>query len=176
MKKIFVGIDPGLHGAIAFIYPDGTTIEVFDTPITQIVKNRRNRNVYEPARLWSLLDTQRQVHQLSVALEDVQPMPTFGASNFSFGAGVAYWEMALVGHKIPYEMVRPQVWKKEIGIPARSDKNKSRLVAARLYPQYRELFERVKDDGRADALLIAHWLKSKSRVIAPRRRKKRRRE
>jgi crossover junction endodeoxyribonuclease RuvC len=52
-------------------------------------------------------------------------------------------------------MVRPQQWTKDLGVGA--DKGAHREAAMRLYPGDAEQFMRVKDDGRADAALLAHW-------------------
>jgi crossover junction endodeoxyribonuclease RuvC len=55
----------------------------------------------------------------------------------------------------PVTFVRPQVWTKALGVG--SDKGAHREAACRLFPTDAEQFARVKDDGRADAALLAHW-------------------
>ena len=52
-------------------------------------------------------------------------------------------------------MVRPNIWKREAAVPA--DKNAARMMATRLWPDHSNLFARVKDDGRAEAALLAKW-------------------
>jgi hypothetical protein len=42
-----------------------------------------------------------------------------------------------------------------------SDKGESRALAMRLWPDHGDRFARVKDDGRAEAALIAWWWLSK---------------
>jgi crossover junction endodeoxyribonuclease RuvC len=39
----------------------------------------------------------------------------------------------------------------------REGKDGSRLRAIELFPNYGQLFARKKDDGRADAALLAYW-------------------
>lgn len=161
MSRIYVGIDPGLGGAIAFILPKGE-IEIYDTPTTQILVGKSKRNVHVLPEMWLLVGLHTEIkYEMMYVLEDVQPMPKFGSANFAFGSSVAFWEMALVGHEVPYMRLRPQIWKKEVGIPVRSDKGRSRLLAGQLYPRYRDLFARVKDDGRAEALLMAHCIRAR---------------
>jgi crossover junction endodeoxyribonuclease RuvC len=60
-------------------------------------------------------------------------------------------------------MVTPQKWKKAYpGLD--SDKDKSRMMATRIWPEISTRFKRKKDDGRAEALLIAKWGKDNERV------------
>jgi crossover junction endodeoxyribonuclease RuvC len=56
---------------------------------------------------------------------------------------------------IPYTLVTPQKWQKHFG--KSKDKDQSRLLATRLYPQLADKFKQKKDDGRAEALLIAKY-------------------
>lgn len=62
---------------------------------------------------------------------------------------------ALSAHNIPYEEVLPKVWKKEMGLD--SDKEKSRALAIKLYPQCKDSLKRKKDHGRAEALLLLNY-------------------
>jgi hypothetical protein len=52
-------------------------------------------------------------------------------------------------------MVTPQKWKKDLKLD--SDKNKSLALARELWPL--APLERKKDNGRAEALLMAEWLR-----------------
>ena len=69
--------------------------------------------------------------------------------------------MALVCLTIPYTLVTPQRWKKELmdGMP--KDKDSSRVVAIRLFPTFATELKLKKHHGRADALLIAEYLRRK---------------
>jgi hypothetical protein len=51
----------------------------------------------------------------------------------------------------------PPVWKRSVGIPPGKDgaKDAARSEAIRRWPNKAEVFARVKDDGRAEAALIA---------------------
>jgi crossover junction endodeoxyribonuclease RuvC len=59
--------------------------------------------------------------------------------------------------------VTPAQWKFGVGLNAvsgqdqKARKNASREKAIELFPQYADLFARVKDDGRAEAALMAWW-------------------
>jgi len=51
------------------------------------------------------------------------------------------------------QLVRPQVWKGKFGL--RQDKGHSRVIAARRFPSYAREFCARKDEGKAEAALIA---------------------
>ncbi len=74
---------------------------------------------------------------------------------FQFGRGVGMVEGVLAGVGVPTQYVTPQRWQKAVG--ARKGKDGARLRAIELYPAYSKLFARAKDDGRADAALIAWY-------------------
>jgi hypothetical protein len=57
-------------------------------------------------------------------------------------------------------MVTPQVWKKALKLD--SDKNKSLSMARELWPT--APLKRQKDNGRAEALLMAYWLRKQSGI------------
>ena len=50
----------------------------------------------------------------------------------------------------------PSAWKKSMGLIGK-DKGASRQLATDLYPSWAAMFKRVKDDGRAEAALLAKW-------------------
>ena len=67
----------------------------------------------------------------------------------------------LHAHKIDMTLVAPASWKAAFGLKRAEDetkrdkKNEARQMATNLYPAQAHLFERVKDDGVAEATLIA---------------------
>ena len=83
-------------------------------------------------------------------------MPKDGAVQaFAFGKATGGVLGVLAGLEVPTLEVRPAVWKVLMGVPA--DKNTSRAMAQKLFPRYAEKFKRVKDDGRAEAALMAQY-------------------
>jgi crossover junction endodeoxyribonuclease RuvC len=81
-------------------------------------------------------------------------MPKQGVSS-SFNFGVAYGIVRGVIGALPLPMlfVTPNEWKREFRLG--SDKSQSRVLAGRMYPNNAHTFSRVRDDGRAEAVLIA---------------------
>lgn len=147
----YIGIDPGLSGAVAILSDDGV-LTVVDTPVA-VVKNTRREYL-----VGGMVAAIPPGDDVVAALEAGIPMPR-QASNTTYlmGKGGGLWEGILAAEDIPYDLVPPQKWKKALGIPPKSDKGASRALASRLFPKYAHLFARVKDDGRAEAALIAEY-------------------
>ena len=81
---------------------------------------------------------------------------------FKFGENFGFIQGVLKSLGIPYELVRPQKWKKEFSITA--DKNTSIEVCKRLFPGVdlkRTERCRKDDDGIAEALLMAEYARRK---------------
>ena len=81
-------------------------------------------------------------------------MPGQGVSSmFRFGQTVGAIHMAVAAAGLPMQLVSPAVWKRHFGITA--EKGKARSLASQRLPAAADMFTRVKDDGRAEAALIA---------------------
>jgi len=61
---------------------------------------------------------------------------------------------ALGALRVPTVLVTPGAWKVAAGLRGK-DKSASRDLATRCWPSWAESFRRVRDDGRAEAALIA---------------------
>lgn len=140
---IYIGIDPGKNGAIAFIRERERDILIFP---------------YSDDTLLSMSEGLNCVKCVCY-LEQVHAMPKQGVSStFNFGVNYGFIQGVLRAHKIPYELVTPQKWKKEFSCT--SDKNTSIEVCKRLFPNVNlKATERCRKDhdGMAEALLIAEY-------------------
>lgn len=148
-----IGIDPGLTGAIAVLRGQELQ-EVFDIPVVPVRWGVKSRMEISPASLFAALAGIHDVQ--AVVLEEVSASPQMGATSaFRFGQGYGCVQgvVAACGYRL--EMVRPAMWKKAMSLSR--DKGVSRSLAMRLWPDQSELFARVKDDGRAEAALMAEW-------------------
>ena len=102
-------------------------------------------------------------HASICCLEHVGSMPGQGVTSmFHFGENFGFIQGVLRAYKIPFELVRPQKWKKEFSITG--DKNSSIQVCKRLFPEV-SLFRTSKckkeDDGMAEFLLMAEFARRK---------------
>ena len=140
---MILGIDPGAKGALAFLYDDDFA-EVHDMPMLD--KEVNGSAVAE------LLAEFRPDH---IWLEQINSFGMGRTSAFNFGRGYGILQGVFQTLKIPYTLVTPQKWKKFYSL--NKDKSASRLYATRIFPRMSDQFVRVKDDGRAEALLIAKY-------------------
>jgi len=177
---IYIGIDPGLNGAVGIIHYKteaelenlysatieghdmgrGTTIEatyVYDTP-TALVEGETTKRKYLAPAMAMLLQPFAERQDVLAVLENVHSMPKQGvASSFCFGEGKGMWEGILAAFEIPTEMVSPQRWKKEMMADQGKDKSAARFKAMSLWPNLADKLKLVKHDGRAEALLMAEY-------------------
>lgn len=144
---IYIGIDPGKNGAIAIMKDGEITTHVFD----------------ETAYIGLLRCVAEGEELAGCCLERVGAMPGQGVTGmFNFGMNFGFIQGALSAFEIPYELIRPQTWKKEFGIT--KDKNTSIQVCKRLFPNV-NLLRTEKctkpHDGIAEAVLMAEYARRK---------------
>lgn len=148
-----IGIDIGSKGALALLSPAGELLEICDAPVLRDgPANRPNVN----AAL--LAEIVYRWHATQAFVEYVGARPGEGAVGaFAFGRSRGVVEGVLGACGVPATFLTPSVWKRAIGIPPGKDgaKDAARSEAIRRWPGQANLFARVKDDGRAEAALIA---------------------
>jgi len=89
-------------------------------------------------------------------IEKVFAMAGQGVTSvFSFGRSLGAIEGVIAARSIKSTLVTPQTWQKAMGVSGGKDGARAR--AMEVFPWNVDLFKRVKDDGRADAALIAAW-------------------
>ena len=150
---LVVGIDPGLSGAIAFLL-DGRLLNVDDLPTVEVPHGKSSRKELSPALLHDML-VHTEIRIDKAMVEDVNAFGMGRTSAFRFGQNVGTILAVLACCGIRTDMVTPQRWKKSMGLGA--DKSLSRAAAIKLWPDASHYFSRKKDDGRAEAALIAEW-------------------
>jgi len=154
--RFFLGIDPGLSGALAFFDPSANELEIFDTPTHAITVNSKKKNLIDMHQMANIIDCRSSDVKMA-AIEEVGAMPGQGVTSmFSFGFTAGATQMAVIANGVGLMLVRPAVWKKAMGVTA--DKDGARRIASRLMPKHSAKWTRAKDDGRAEAALIALWL------------------
>lgn len=150
-SRLILGIDPGLSGALAFYTQSTGQLEVIDMPVFMLKRGGKDRRDINVAELARIIDA-AQPSQAFV--EQVGSMPGQGISSaFKFGEVVGVIRGCLAF--VHTTFISPAVWKRHHGIASGSGKDASRAKATALFPHHSSLFARVKDDGRAEAALIA---------------------
>ncbi len=154
--RITIGIDPGQSGAIA-VLADGWPIAVHDMPT--VARRTKGYEVSASGLLNILHRVKAEYPDAHIfgAVEMVGGMPGQGVvSSFHFGQSYGTARCSLTALHIGYKLVAPTVWKRYHGLIGAA-KDSSRTVAIQKYPAIAHFLERKKDDGRAEAILIAAW-------------------
>lgn len=172
--RITFGIDPGISGAIA-VLADGVPISVDDMPVMEI----GDKSEVDAAKLAAIIRGVRAANPgayVSGCIERVRAMPPRGGggkvcpacgsecgkrragaqSSMNFGDNYGKAKAAFEILGIPYTRAEPQSWKRHYGLIGQ-DKDASRILAIARFPSMADRLKRKKDNGRAEALLIALW-------------------
>lgn len=150
---IVAGIDPGKTGALSVLY-ENNIVRSFDVPLTKL-KGKEKPAWSQWATEWATaLD---MLGPDMIVIEDVSSRPSQGVTGvFSFGRTLGFAHALAASAKVPIHFVTPTVWKGKLGL-LNSDKSASREKARTLFPASAHAFDRVKDDGRAEATLLAYY-------------------
>jgi crossover junction endodeoxyribonuclease RuvC len=168
-----IGIDPGLSGAIALINADtGELFDVTDMPTRKTIKaNGKKETVIDVTGLRTVIadyahHSARRFYT-HIVIEEQSTRPGLAAGSVAkthYGYGLIV--MAADALDCQWTTIRPQEWKATHNlIGAGGDlKGHKRTAAIKLasrekamgrFPHHADLFKRAKDDGRAEAALIA---------------------
>lgn len=169
---IFVGIDPGISGALCVINSKTRDVRFFDTPTVTIKSGKSMKNQMDPHAASLILQTFNDDEGILITIEKVAPMPSFNrgkdgvveerrtmgaTSAFNFGMGFGMWIGICAASLLPYQLVHPATWKSKLMAGMSREKDASRVKAMQLYPQTAKDLTRKKDHARGDALLLAHY-------------------
>jgi crossover junction endodeoxyribonuclease RuvC len=142
-----LGIDPGKKGALVFLSDNGD-VDIYDMPDLE----KYVTGAISQPDLCNILKTQRP----DAAIVEVAECFLNGRkSAFTIGLGYGILLALLKAMDITIYTIRARTWKANMNLT--SDKDLSRYMAKRLYPDYAQYLEAKGDDGRAEALLLARY-------------------
>jgi crossover junction endodeoxyribonuclease RuvC len=149
---IVLGIDIGVTGGISH-FEDSELVNVFDMPC--LLDGPAKRRSLNAPLLAEIVAKSRATRAF---VEYVGPRPgegVVGACAFCRAKGVV--EGACAAHGVSITWLTAPQWKRIVGIAPGKDgaKDAARSEAIRRWPSHAAKFARVKDDGRAEACLIA---------------------
>jgi crossover junction endodeoxyribonuclease RuvC len=150
-----IGIDPGFSGAVAFYWPAANKLEIHDMPTLMGNTGKRDYD-------WHLLNDLLTGDPGPVVLELVTARPGIPAKSLAVlrDCRGAVMTLAAASQRRVYE-IDPSRWKRNVdiklpkGATAAEKRDASLKAALDRFPAYSDLFRRKKDDGRADAALLA---------------------
>lgn len=156
-RYAYIGVDPGLSGALALLVPPVPQLIVADMP-TMLMRNGKRR-IDTQALAALLAEWGERFKIVRATVEEVHAMPGQGVTSmFSFGFSAGAVQQALASAGFPVTLVQPATWKALYGLRGGADnKDASRRMASKLLPEHADLWSRKKDDGRAEAALLAHY-------------------
>lgn len=159
---MIVGIDPGVSGALAwFDEITNTLFDVVDLPLVMANKTGA-KQVVSDAGLVAELEKYSDPRKLIVVIEkqvagtgNIQGRAPSPSSMLTQGRGFGIIEGVTAALKCERHFVMPVVWKRAMGL--NNDKEYSRARALQLWPNHADRFKFKKNEGRAEASLLALW-------------------
>lgn len=152
---LWVGIDPGIFGAVAAT--DGDGAEWWPLPIIGGGDTKRELNTRE---FCALMGNLLHRDDLRIVMERVGAMPGQGTTSmFNFGRGFGRLEGVLVSMGLSFSLVMPQSWKKRVLEGTSKDKAAAVKYCNARWPRVSLIpFNgRSVSDGAADALCMADY-------------------
>ena len=151
-----IGIDPGFTGALVCLQRN-KIISYIDMPVKEV--NGRTALDIPIVSAWLVDQHNGSFYPpIRVVIEHVHAAPKQGVSSV-FRFGEQFGILQALAHEIigPPLLVSPQKWQAFARFESGDTKSAGRARAVALFPDAANIFARVKDHGRADAALIAHW-------------------
>ncbi len=150
---IYLGIDPGLDGGIAWLAEDG--LHLAKTPVI-------GGKDYDVQTMKDILRALGP--RVFATIENQVSMPGQGlTSTLQTGKGFGIWLGLLAGLEVPFQVVQAAAWQRKLftGVKASlGTKEKSEIIAKRLFPgaDFRRSHLATKaSDGLTDAACIAEF-------------------
>lgn len=171
---IYVGIDPGMSGAVAAIFPDGVvqswhTDDCFvgrrsfkTNKLTPKGKPRRKTEKWYKFRdMFLLLFEFRKLQdkgylvEIGVELQNIRPGDQVQTGKV-VGRNQGVWEALAGANRLKYRLIAPSDWKpRYVNSAVSHDKGESIKACKQLYAV---VFPRKKDEACAEAIMMADYM------------------
>jgi hypothetical protein len=162
----YCGIDPGFKGAFALMSSTGTTAHVWPMPVVE--KEHDRQREIDLNGLRAILEQLRRFPNVCIGLEWPTTRPGEGAERCErFGRQKGYLEAFCFLKGLDYYKIAPNLWKGRLGLDGKTVEGANERAAKLFetyYPAHVSLIRGPKggiQDGRMDALLIAHFLRTR---------------
>jgi hypothetical protein len=147
-----------MSGAIALYLPgEPVGLCAVDMPAMTTSAGKR---VLDHRKLATILGAWTSCYDIKGAtVELVHSMPKQGVtSSFSFGSSFGALCQGIASAGLEFTLIPPATWKAIYGLRGgRENKELSRAKASELFPGHANLWKLKKHDGRAEAVLLAHY-------------------
>lgn len=174
--RLIIAVDPGTTGAMAWLdsgsYGQDRAV-VVDLPMVKVQRAGGTKSLLDHAALAEMLNLVGGAEfrsRVELVMESPQSIGGFGDkcpacgkprvtgseyNGLRMGLNAGGFPMAAALNGWKYFEYHPRTWKN--GMQLSSDKELSRMTARRLFPGCVSRLERKKDEGRAEALLLAEF-------------------
>lgn len=155
MVNYYIGIDPGIGGALAVICTKVDFYQkIFDMPVYEVRVGKTIRRVVD----WKGVSEFFKKYQNGFfCIEDSKPRPRDGSSaGHGTGRGFGGLEALVAVYDVKVHYVPPVKWKRRFNL-LKQTKDASRKKAIELFPDAACDLHLKKHHGRAEAILIAEY-------------------
>jgi hypothetical protein len=167
-KDVSIGVDIGIKGAIAIVYPKGLhhMSTVFDTPTVKIRTEKKNTTDYDIKTISHIMGEYKRIQEsddgINCFIESnlIIPKGFDIRTNVKLARCFGIFEGVAVANGMSPIGVNPNIWHAYFGISSKKGdiKQQSIELAKKLFPYIEFKTKRGRIlDGRADALLIAEY-------------------
>lgn len=152
---VYIGVDPGISGAVAFYFEEQGSLIVEDMPVVSIKSGKSTKNRVDEYALANMIREEIGGWTPVAFVEQVASRPGESVTaSFNFGTSFGVVRGVMGALRVPTTYVTPQTWRRAVGCP--EGKDGSRMRAIQVFPLMSTLLARKKDNGRSDAILIAY--------------------
>lgn len=159
---VFLGIDPGTTGAIAFIGPDFARVADLPSVVINLEADVQRKRIHAPGLQSLILANVPEGQGVYACIEALSASPASTPDRFSSSEvqyrtrGVIEATLELLGLEL--HEVSVQKWKRFYGLRGGKEAKGESLAKARLlYPELEQELRRAADQNRAEAVLIARY-------------------
>jgi hypothetical protein len=166
---IYVGIDPGLNGAITELNDEGLIVNIFDMPLVPDGSEVSEKGLwkiikrYKPGEFVAALEAS---FAMQFRDKDGKLRQQSVSSMLTYGLRIGSINGLLIATGIRYYKPTPKVWQSKFGVKGKQGVSNTVQVAEKLFPEtpvpFSEPNNRCRNgvklwDGRSDSAMIALW-------------------
>jgi len=157
-----IGVDCGLHGAMAFYDHTRGILQLDDMPTYKITVNKTMRARVDDVALLTYFEVAALKGADRVVIEQIWERPG-DRGMFIMGLCVGLVRMACISAKLPVEEIPPTNWKKLLRVPGKAkDKTGEEIInrADQLLPGHSDKWRGPKGGrllDRAEAAMLAYY-------------------
>jgi hypothetical protein len=153
---IVVTCDPGLTGAFCLYDTKRGSMDLWPMPTYTRKVGKADRPFIDEQGIYDLFVGFQMFGATHFVIEEVGGLPRQSAPA-AFKFATSYFTAIATARTLGFavERVRPQVWKTKLRVPA--DKSQARMRASEMIPTHAHRWKFKKDDGLAEAALLAVW-------------------